>query len=65
MAGTKDQIQGKAREVKGKMTPEEAEELTGNAQSLKGKLEATADWTKNKLLGKAEELKGKARQCVA
>src|SRR5581483_62278 len=46
MAGTKDQIEGKVREVKGKITHDQAEELTGKAQGLKGKAEATADEAK-------------------
>ena len=54
----KDQIEGKAKEIKGKVTNDERTELEGKAQQKVGR-------AKGKVQGKAEELKGKARQAAS
>jgi uncharacterized protein YjbJ (UPF0337 family) len=58
MAGTKDQIEGKAKEIKGKLTDDEATEAEGKAQQTKGKVE-------NKVEGKVDEIKGKLKQAAS
>jgi uncharacterized protein YjbJ (UPF0337 family) len=58
MAGVKDQLEGKAKEVKGKVTGDEATEMEGKAQQKVGR-------AKGKISGKADELKGKARQATS
>lgn len=65
MAGIKDQVQGKAKELKGKLTDDEATELEGKAQQTKGKVDKNAGRAKSKIQGKVEELKGRARQKTA
>lgn len=65
MAGLKNQVAGKAREIKGKLTDDKTEEMAGKAQHTRGKIEAGLGRAKGKVVGKAEELKGKARQALS
>jgi len=58
VAGMKDQVEGKAKEIKGKLTDDEATEAEGKMQQGVGK-------AKGKVTGKADELKGKTRQTIA
>jgi uncharacterized protein YjbJ (UPF0337 family) len=58
MAGIKDQAEGKARQVKGRITGDDAEVAAGETQETVGK-------AKGKVQGKTEELKGKARQAIS
>jgi uncharacterized protein YjbJ (UPF0337 family) len=58
MAGMKDQIEGKAKEIKGKLTDDEATEAEGKAQHTKGRVE-------NKVEGKLDEIKGKLKQAAS
>jgi len=43
MGEIKDKAEGKARELKGKITGDRAEEARGNAQQVKGKVEGAAN----------------------
>jgi len=65
MAGLKDQIEGKGKELKGRVTGDEATETEGQVQQTKGKITHEADRAKQKVQGKVEELKGRARQKTA
>jgi uncharacterized protein YjbJ (UPF0337 family) len=58
MAGVKDQVAGKAKEIKGKVTGDEATEMEGKGQQKVGQ-------AKGKISGKVDELKGKARQATS
>jgi uncharacterized protein YjbJ (UPF0337 family) len=57
-ANMKDQIEGKAKELKGKVTNDQSTELEGKTQQQVGR-------AKGKVQGKAEELKGKVRQATS
>lgn len=65
MDGIKDRAQGKVKELKGKLTGDEATEIEGRAQQEKGEITDKAGRAKRKIQGKAEELKGRARQKTA
>ena len=43
MAGLGDKVEGKAKEIKGKLTDDEPTEMKGKAQQAAGKLKDTAD----------------------
>ena len=43
MAGLGDKVEGKAKEIKGKLTDDEATEVEGKAQQAAGKIKDTAD----------------------
>jgi uncharacterized protein YjbJ (UPF0337 family) len=58
MAGIKDQVEGKAKEIKGKITGDEETEAEGKVQQKVGQ-------AKGKVSGKIDELKGKARQATS
>jgi len=64
LEGAKDKVAGKAREIKGKVTGDEAEESAGRTQQLKGDAVGTANKGKRKIEGKGEELKGKIKQHI-
>jgi len=49
MAGLKDQVEGKAKEIKGKVTNDKKTEMEGNAQQVKGKVERRAGQAKDDL----------------
>ena len=43
MAGLGDKVEGKAKEMKGKLTDDEPTEMEGKAQQAAGKVKDTAD----------------------
>jgi uncharacterized protein YjbJ (UPF0337 family) len=43
MAGLGDKVEGKAKEIKGKLTDDEPTEMEGKAQQAAGKVKDTAD----------------------
>jgi len=65
MDGTKDKVTGKIREVKGRVTGNEAEEARGRGEQMKGDLKNQFGRAKRKISGKAEELAGRAKQKTA
>jgi uncharacterized protein YjbJ (UPF0337 family) len=56
MAGVKNRIVGKAREIKGRITKDESEELAGKVQQEEGKLESKATRVKRKVIAKTEAI---------
>lgn len=67
MAGTRDRVIGKVREVKGALTGDLAEETKGKAQGMRGTTRQktapnrmAASGASDKLAGKAREVKGAA-----
>jgi len=64
LEGTTDKVAGKAREIKGNLTGDEAERDAGRAQHAEGDAKATAGKAKRKVEGKIDELKGKIKQAI-
>jgi uncharacterized protein YjbJ (UPF0337 family) len=60
MAGLKNQIVGKAREAKGRITNDETEQLAGEVQQKEGKLEAKVSRVKRKVIAQTEAIVDKA-----
>ena len=62
MEGATDKVAGKAREIKGRLTGDEEEEVRGKAQQFDGDAKHKAASAKRKTEGKVDELKGKIKQ---
>ena len=62
--GTGDKVAGKAREVKGRVTGNPAEEVAGQRQQDRGEVKAKVGRARRKVEGKAEELKGRIKQKI-
>ena len=61
MGEIKDKIEGKARELKGKVTNDKAEEAHGNAQQMKGKAEGAVNRAADKMGSEANRAKDNER----
>jgi uncharacterized protein YjbJ (UPF0337 family) len=57
MAGMKDKVVGKAKEVEGKLTGDELREAEGKAQGAKGDLTDAAHDIKNRIKNAARDTK--------
>jgi uncharacterized protein YjbJ (UPF0337 family) len=62
--GTGDKVQGKVREVKGRVTGDTREEAAGMAQQDRGETKARVGRAKRKISGKVDEIKGKIKQNI-
>lgn len=60
MAGLKNQITGKARELKGQITNDESEQLAGKVQQKQGKLQSKVARVKAKVIAGTEAIVDKA-----
>lgn len=54
MAGVKNRIVGKAREIKGQITNDESEQLAGKVQQKEGKLQSKVTRVKRKVTTQVE-----------
>lgn len=62
MAGLKNQIAGKIRETKGRITGEETEELAGKLQQVQGKIQSKVGRVRTKIRSQVNEAIDKARK---
>jgi uncharacterized protein YjbJ (UPF0337 family) len=60
MEGLRNQIAGKAHELKGRITNDETEELAGKVQQKKGKLRSKVASAKAQVIAQTEEIVDKA-----
>jgi len=56
MAGLKNQIAGKAHEIKGRITDDQTEQLAGTVQKKKGKLQSALARAKSKIFAQTEAI---------
>ncbi|MBM2809834.1 MAG: hypothetical protein HW416_593 [Chloroflexi bacterium] len=56
MAGLKNQIEGKAHEIKGRITHDESAQLAGKIQQKKGKLQSTLTRAKANVVTQTEAI---------
>ena len=62
MPGIKNQIAGKIRETKGRITGDETEESAGKLQQVQGKIQSKVGRAKSKILSQVDEAVDKARE---
>jgi len=60
MAGMKNQIAGKAHQITGRITDDKTEQIAGNVQQEKGKLQSKAARAKAKIVAGTEAIVDKA-----
>lgn len=59
MAGIRDKVAGKVKELEGKLTGDRVREVQGVGQRRRGEVKAAAEGVKDRVTGAAREAKGK------